>query len=121
MQRMSGFANRDLSRQIPRSLTGFPAAAGKRASLIAAVLPSAAFKIDFTMKRIFPSEGKKRFGGQLRHYHRTGGQNRRTWDEWVDGDASRPVSKGKWLKILGILLAFLALGGIVAGLFIELR
>ena len=59
--------------------------------------------------------------GSLRHYHRSGGQNRRTWDEWVYGDGRRPVSAGKWLKILVVLLAVLALGGIIAGLYIELQ
>jgi hypothetical protein len=74
-----------------------------------------------TMKRNFPSEDKKRFGGHLRHYHRSGGQNRRTWDEWVYGDGRRPVSATKWLKVIGVLLALLALGGIVAGLYIEMQ
>lgn len=73
------------------------------------------------MKRNYPGEDRKHFGGNLRHYHRSGAQNRRTWDEWVYGDARRPASAGKWFKILGVLLAVLALGGIIAGLFIELQ
>ena len=99
----------------------FSADAGKQALLIAAVLPSAVLEIAFTMKRNYPSDDKKRFGGHLRHYHRSGGQNRRTWDEWVYGDARQPVSTRKWFKILGVLLAVLALGGIIAGLYIEMR
>ncbi len=73
------------------------------------------------MKRNSSIDKEARFSGHLRHYHRSRGQTPRTWDEWVDGDVRRPASARKWLKILGILLAVLALGGIIAGLFIELQ
>ena len=45
---------------------------------------------------------------------------RPSWDEWVDGTATKKGGFLKWLKILGVVLAVLALGGIIAGLFIEL-
>lgn len=62
-----------------------------------------------------------RFKGALRHYHRAGGQTQRTWDEWIDGKpgGSRPALP--WLKIILSILGLLALAGIAAGLFIELR
>jgi hypothetical protein len=72
------------------------------------------------MKRPFPTENKDRFSGQLRHYHRSGAQNRRTWDEWVDGKSARTSVKS-WWKVIVLLIALLALGGIIVGLFIELR
>ena len=72
------------------------------------------------MKRPFPTESKDRFSGQLRHYHRTGYKTQRTWDEWVDGKSAHSRSR-HWWKGLLILAAVLALGGIIAGLIIELR
>lgn len=73
------------------------------------------------MKSPSPIDEKNRFRGTLRHYHRSGGQVQRTWDEWVDGKSARPNPAGKWLKIAAIVLAFLALGGVIIGLVIELR
>ncbi len=72
------------------------------------------------MKTSFPSENKDRFSGQLRHYHRSGYQTQRTWDEWVDGKAAKTKST-RWLTVLVILMGVLALGGIITGLVIELR
>ncbi|MEI8039377.1 MAG: hypothetical protein WCJ14_13400 [Verrucomicrobiota bacterium] len=72
------------------------------------------------MKRPFPAETKERFNGQLRHYHRTGYKTQRTWDEWVDGKSVASRSK-HWWKILLVVGAVLALGGIIVGLVIELR
>ena len=72
------------------------------------------------MKRPSPPDEQDRFRGTLRHYHRTKSQPNRTWDEWVDGKSAKSRSKN-WVKILAILGAVLTLGGILAGLFIELR
>lgn len=72
------------------------------------------------MKNPFPTENKDRFSGQLRHYHRSGYQTRRTWDEWVDGKAAKSGASN-WLKILAVVVATLALAGVIAGLIIELR
>ncbi len=73
------------------------------------------------MKRNFPSEQPDRFNGNLRHYHRSGTQTQRSWDEWVDGDLAKTRrSRKNWPKILGIILGVLALGGIIAGLLVEL-
>jgi hypothetical protein len=71
------------------------------------------------MKHPDQRDEKARFQGSLRHYHRSNTQEQRTWDEWVDGKAAKP-SSFSWLKIIGITLAVLALGGVIAGLIIEL-
>ncbi len=73
------------------------------------------------MKRNFPVDEESRFSGQLRHYHRSGAKQRRTWDEWVDGDNPKSGSLRKWLKISGIIAALLVLGAIIAGLVIALQ
>jgi hypothetical protein len=73
------------------------------------------------MRRSHPKDEQNRFSGGVRHYHRTGAPVQRSWDEWVDGGGKK---RGGWLrffKILGIILAILALGGIIVGLIIELR
>ncbi|MEO7098098.1 MAG: hypothetical protein ABI162_01965 [Luteolibacter sp.] len=73
------------------------------------------------MKPPLLADDESRFSGHLRHYHRSGSKRQTSWDEWVDGKASnRSVSK-KWLKIFGVLIALIALAGIVTGLIIELR
>jgi hypothetical protein len=64
--------------------------------------------------------GPRRFHTNVRHYHRSSA---------APGMASAPVGKdGKplprrpplWLRIVGITLGVLALGGIISGLIIEL-
>ena len=72
------------------------------------------------MKRLFPSETKDRFSGQLRHYHRSGYQARRTWDEWVDGKSAKSGSH-HWLKFLLVLVAVLTVTGIIVCLILNLR
>jgi hypothetical protein len=73
------------------------------------------------MKRPTPLDDSSRFRGQLRHYHRSGVSQRRTWDEWVEGEEAKPGIWIKVLKIAGFVLALLALGAIIAGLVISLR
>lgn len=73
------------------------------------------------MKHPLLRDETARFSGNLRHYHRSNSQSPRTWDEWVDGKSTRARGSGKWLKIIAIAVAVLALGGIVVGLIIELR
>jgi len=72
------------------------------------------------MKRSHPPETQARFSGSLRHYHRAGVQTNRSWDDWVEGSTAKPKGNKNWLKISGIIVGILALGGIVAGLVIEL-
>jgi hypothetical protein len=72
------------------------------------------------MKRNFPSEQPDRFSGSLRHYHRSGSQTQRSWDDWVDGDLAKKRRSRNWLKLIGITLGVLALAGIIAGLLVEL-
>jgi len=62
-----------------------------------------------------------RFSGGVRHYHRSGGAPRPSWDEWVDGPGTKKIGTLRLLKILGVVLALLALGGIIVGLYVELR
>ena len=66
-------------------------------------------------------DDEARFKGSLRHYHRSGVRERRTWDEWVEGEEAKPGIWIKCLKIAGIIVALLALGAIVAGLVIALQ
>lgn len=73
------------------------------------------------MKRPKPMNDGTRFSGQLRHYHRSGAQARRTWDQWVDGEDAKPRIWMKCLKIAGVVMALLVLGAIVAGLVISLQ
>lgn len=73
------------------------------------------------MNRQAPQNEKPRFSGALRHYHRSGLQAQRTWEEWVDGKASRPWITKKLIVIILITLAVLVLCAIIAGLIIELR
>ena len=61
-----------------------------------------------------------KFSGNLRHYHRSGTQTQRTWDDWVDGPSARRKSSRNWLKISAVFVSVLALGGIVVGLVIEM-
>ena len=72
------------------------------------------------MKHHLPRNESDRFKGSLRHYHRSGLQQNRTWDEWIDGKSADSKGSVKWLRITVVVLAVLALGGIIAGLFIEL-
>ena len=74
------------------------------------------------MKRLSRSAEAPRFKGALRHYHRAASR-RSSWDQWVNADARRSGLRihMNWLKILGILVALMALGGVIAGLIIELR
>jgi hypothetical protein len=71
------------------------------------------------MKRFSPSDQPPRFKGGVRHYHRAASKSS-SWEEWIDGEADNPRPKKNWLKIIGIIAALLALGGIIAGLVIEL-
>ena len=72
------------------------------------------------MKRTHTPEEHARFSGNLRHYHRTGSQTQRSWDDWVDGAAAKTRGSKNWLKIIGIVVGVLALSGIITGLIIEL-
>jgi len=71
------------------------------------------------MKHMSPSDQPSPETGGLRHYHRAG-VRRSSWEQWIDGDRNRSGRRWNWLKILGICLALLVLGGIIAGLVIEL-
>jgi hypothetical protein len=73
------------------------------------------------MKRSYPSEQPDRFSGNLRHYHRSGSQTQRSWDEWVDGDLAKTRRGRKWPTLIGIALGALALASIIIGLVVELR
>ena len=73
------------------------------------------------MKRNLTPEGQQRFEGQLRHYHRSNRDKQRSWDEWVDGGPSKPKRIQSPVKVIGIVLALLALCGVIVGLFLELR
>lgn len=73
------------------------------------------------MRHPSPLDEQTRFRGPLRHYHRSGAGAHRTWEEWVEGENAKPGSGIKILKIAGIVVMLLALGGIVAGLIMVLR
>ncbi|MES2437846.1 MAG: hypothetical protein V4584_02180 [Verrucomicrobiota bacterium] len=67
-----------------------------------------------------PPDEQTRFAGNLRHCHRTGSQTQRSWDDWVDGPSAKRRGTKNWPKIIGFVVAGLALSGIVTGLIIEL-
>ena len=74
------------------------------------------------MKHSQTPDDSAKFSGHLRHYHRSGPPTQRSWDDWVEGGTGKGRKKGSRLpKVLGIAVAVLALGGIVAGLIIEMR
>jgi hypothetical protein len=73
------------------------------------------------MKRVLPPDEHARFSGSLRHYHRTGSQTQRSWDDWVDGTTAKTRKSRHRLKIFGVTVAVLALAAIIVGLIIELR
>jgi hypothetical protein len=72
------------------------------------------------MKRTLPPDENAKFSGNLRHYHRTGAQTQRSWDDWVEGTTAKTGKSRNWLKIVGIVVGALALSGIITGLIIEL-
>lgn len=72
------------------------------------------------MRHPAPRNEQTRFSAPLRHYHRAGPPNGRTWEEWVDGRATAKPARN-WVKIILITVAVLGLAGIIAGLFIEMR
>lgn len=72
------------------------------------------------MNKTHPPDEHARFAGHLRHYHRTGSQTQRSWDDWVEGTSAKARGSKNWPKIIGIATAVIALSGIVAGLVIEL-
>lgn len=67
------------------------------------------------MKRLTPTSQGPRYRGGLRHFHRPR-TRRSSWDQWVDGEVreSRPVNK--WVKVLAVIAALVALGAITVGL-----
>jgi hypothetical protein len=71
------------------------------------------------MKHSNQRDEPTRFSGGMRHYHRAGSQNQRSWEEWVDGKGTKARGTN-WLKIAAISVFLLALCAIVAGLIIEL-
>ena len=72
------------------------------------------------MKRTHPPEENAKFSGNLRHYHRTGAQTPRSWDDWVEGTTTKTIGSKSWLKIFGVIGGALALTAIIIGLIIEL-
>lgn len=72
------------------------------------------------MNRPSPRDERSKFSGNLRHYHRVGGQPQRTWDEWVDGKGGGARDSSKWIRVVGIIVAGLVLCAIITGLVIEL-
>ena len=72
------------------------------------------------MKRSSATHEPPRFSGNLRHYHRAGCQQKRSWDDWVEGVPVIEHRSRNWAKIIAIGIGILALGGIIVGLVVEL-
>jgi hypothetical protein len=72
------------------------------------------------MKRSRTPDRPSRFEGNLRHYHRHSSQNKKNWEDWVDGVAAKPRQSKNWLSVVLIVIAIIALCGIVVGLIIQL-
>lgn len=79
------------------------------------------FRANHVMKRTLPPDENARFSGPLRHYHRSGSQTQRSWDDWVEGGAAKQKGSRGFAKVLAVIVGGLALLGIIAGLVIELR
>lgn len=71
------------------------------------------------MKRMSSTGKTTRFKGGIRGCQRAVPE-RFSWDEWVNGEGTHTRPKRNWLKLIIIILALLALGGIFAALVIEL-
>lgn len=76
--------------------------------------------VNHFMKRTHPPDVHARFAGNLRHYHRSGANTQRSWDDWVDGVPTKSSGSKNWPKIIGIVVGIFALCGIIIGLIIEL-
>ncbi|MEX1049030.1 MAG: hypothetical protein WED15_05860 [Akkermansiaceae bacterium] len=72
------------------------------------------------MKRHFQTDKQTRFVGKVRHYHRSGGSPKRSWDEWVDGTIHKRRDLKSWLMIVATTAGFLLLASIIVGLTMEL-
>lgn len=72
------------------------------------------------MKRQFPPDQPTRFSGGVKSYQRAGSRPRSSWDHWVGDDDKTGLFKRHWLRILLVIAALLGLGGVIAGLIIEL-
>ncbi len=73
------------------------------------------------MKKPDLSTEKIRYTSSLRHYHRSGADSRRSWDEWVDGPRASVRKPSNVLKITAITLGVIVLLVIIGGLINELR
>ncbi len=73
------------------------------------------------MRRHHSPDDQHRFEGQLRHYHRSNTDRKKSWDEWVDGAPTKPKRFESLGKVLAIAAAILALAGVIFGLYFELR
>lgn len=67
------------------------------------------------MKHYHPPGEQPRFHSNLRHYHRSGAQEQRSWEDWVGASAGKSSPSGRRSAILAALaFALLAGGGITA-------
>lgn len=71
------------------------------------------------MKRLSSPTQAPRYKGGLRHFHRPVAR-RSSWEQWIDGEVRMARPYKTWLKILVIVAAVVALGGIIAGLILTL-
>ncbi len=72
------------------------------------------------MKKAESLAESSRFSGNLRHYHRSGAQAPRSWDDWVEGPTHKSRLNRNWPKIAVMVVAGFVLSGIVIGLVVEL-
>ena len=72
------------------------------------------------MNRSEPPSTSSRFQAQVRHYHRSGSKPESSWEQWIDGTDTRSKQSRRWGRIALAVLGVLVLGGIIAGLVIEL-
>ena len=72
------------------------------------------------MKPIPPDVRESQFQSATRQSYRAGTTSKKAWDEWVNGPGGGSKSSASWVKIGGLVIAILVLGGIIAALVIEL-
>jgi len=91
---------------------------GVRAFRQAADLPSDHFAILMNSRN--SNDEPNRFSGHVRHYHRSGAKPLKSWDEWVNGKSVKNSASRNWIRIAAVLVAILALAGIITSLIVEL-
>lgn len=76
-------------------------------------------RVHEAMKRLSPLDESQRFKPAVRHYHRAGSSERRSWDEWIgDKPGGKDTLLIRLLKALVLVLALVVIGGLIIGVVV---